>query len=159
MDGSHFSKCQIVQPIALGEVSSLILLHQLPEAINISKVARACSQTFSRRPISSRVPSLLGVVESSDPSASRPAHRNKRCLPLRSVLSQTKCQKHFRFRKDASAWHHFFPKSLKVEPPTGTADLGPAISQTVNVICELSGRSQYRIGKVIHSFHLSAADY
>lgn len=39
-------------------------------------------------------------------------------------------------------------------PPTGVADRGPAISHTVNVICEFRGKSQYRIGSVIHSFHL-----
>ena len=115
-----------------------------------------CSQTFSRRPISSRVPNLLGVVELSDPSASRPAHRNKRCFPLRSVLTPELMSEDFLGRHMGE--YHFFPKSLKVEPPTGTADLGPAISQMVKVICELSGRSQYRIGKVIHSFQLSAND-
>jgi hypothetical protein len=50
--------------------------------------------------------------------------------------------------------HHFFPKSRNVDPPIGTAVRGPAISHTVNVICELRGRSQYLIGNVIHSFHL-----
>lgn len=42
--------------------------------------------TFSRRPISSWVTSLLGVVVSSEPSASTPGHSRRRCLPRRSVL-------------------------------------------------------------------------
>jgi hypothetical protein len=41
-----------------------------------------------------------------------------------------------------------------VDPPTGAALRGPDISQTVNVIWELNGRSQYFIGKLIHSFQL-----
>jgi len=50
--------------------------------------------------------------------------------------------------------HHFFPKSRKVVPPTGAADRGPSMSQTVRVSCALSGRSQYLIGRLIHSFQL-----
>lgn len=87
MDRGHLPKGQIVEPLALGQIPPLKLFDKLSGAVRIQIIARACSRTFSRRPISSRVPSLLGVVESSDPSASRPAHRNKRCLPLRSVLT------------------------------------------------------------------------
>lgn len=50
--------------------------------------------------------------------------------------------------------HPFFPNRRNVVPPTGAADRGPSMSHIVKVICELSGRSQYRIGSVIHSFHL-----
>lgn len=41
-----------------------------------------------------------------------------------------------------------------VDPPTGIAARGPPMSHTVKVTWELRGRSQYRIGKVIHSFQL-----
>lgn len=44
--------------------------------------------TFSSRPISSRVPTLLGVVVSVAPSASLSDHSNSLCLPLRSVLGR-----------------------------------------------------------------------
>lgn len=55
-----------------------------------------------------------------------------------------------------SSWntHHFLPNKQNVDAPTGVAARGPAISHTVNVIWALCGRSQKRIGRVIHSFQL-----
>jgi hypothetical protein len=31
-------------------------------------------------------------------------------------------------------FYHFFPNNLNVDPPTGTAERGPPVSQTVKVI-------------------------
>lgn len=109
-----------------------------------------CKRTFSNRPISSRVPNLLGVVVSIDPSASLPGHNKSLCLPLRRVLDDDERWTH----KSKTPPYHFFPNSLKVVPPTGTAERGPPISHTVKVICEFNGRSQYCIGSDIHSFQL-----
>ena len=108
-------------------------------------------RTFSSLPISSRLPTLLGVVVSLEPSASMSGHKSNLCLPLRRLLFPwiSRQQVHSSEHPD-----HFFPKRRKVEPPTGMAVRGPAMSHTVNVIWEFNGRSQYRIGNVIHSFHL-----
>jgi|SRR5712675_1408834 len=96
--------------------------------------------TFSNLPISSLIPDLLGVVVSTLPSASLPGHNNRRCFPLRSVLpipNHSLTKPHLLYEA-----HHFLLNSRKVVPPTGVAARGPAISHTVKVIWELSGRSQ-----------------
>ena len=47
------------------------------------------SPTFSNLPISSLISSLLGVVVSTDPSASTPGQRRRRCFPRRNVLGSS----------------------------------------------------------------------
>lgn len=101
-------------------------------------------RTFSSLPISSFTPpTLLGVLVSIDPSASCPGQSNSRCFPLRRLLyvhevgDETK-RTQVRLPEHTDGCHpkphHFFPNSLNVEPPTGTAVRGFAMSQTVNVI-------------------------
>ena len=114
--------------------------------------------TFSNLPISSLISVLLGVDVSTEPSASTSGQRKSLCLPRFRVL-YTDTVSSPKARHIKSSTHPFFPKSRNVEPPTGDAERGPSISHTVNVICEFSGSSQYRIGRVIHSFHLDKSQF
>ena len=153
---AHFAKCHGVQPVALRKISSIVFLDQLKYIVSVRlglRNASALLVTFSSRPISSLWATLLGVAVSLDPSASRPGHSNNLCFPRLSPLYPQHTSSDYYEPAEASTYH-FLPNSLKVVPATGIAFRGPPVSHTVKVSCEFRGRSQYRIGSVIHSFQL-----
>jgi hypothetical protein len=87
----HLAESHRIKPIRLRQITSLVLLHELQVMhamfiISASECGLIRSLTFSNLPISSRSPSLLGVVDSIDPSASWPGQSSSRCFPLRNVL-------------------------------------------------------------------------
>jgi hypothetical protein len=92
----HPPENQFIEPLGLGHITPLVLLHKLKchptSAYNHSTDSKGL--TFSNLPISSLTSDLLGVVVSTLPSASLPCHNNSRCFPLRSVLPipSTSCQ-------------------------------------------------------------------
>jgi hypothetical protein len=74
-DGSnflHFPERQCIQPVELGKIISFELLHKLKrdKVIYDESNIEGDGHTFSRRPISSFIPILLGVLVSTLPSAS-----------------------------------------------------------------------------------------
>jgi hypothetical protein len=157
MDLLHLAERQLVQPVRFRQVASLVLFDKLQRRtlsrflggsstanhllqsshlVTNAKLAWCCSLSRAIR--------LLSRPENKTmfPSSQCPAKPLIRRCPEQPQKGQS---------------NHFLPNSLKVDPPTGAADRGPAMSHTVNVICALRGRSQYRIGNDIHSFHLHNA--
>lgn len=148
MDLLNLPEGKLIKPVNALDISALMLLDELTNQ-RFSKVSQTSDKhkkrTFSSLSISSLSSggpgTLLGVLLSRAPSASLPGHKWSLCLPLLMVAL-------------------FLLKSLKVAPPTGTAEVaagGPRESKTVKVICAFRGRSRYLIGSVMDWFHVKVS--